>query len=338
MKGPATLIVVLLLLVAGLILLKSAAFVVDETEQAVVVRLGRPVHVIAGDRDDEAWNKIQASVAEEEQRTGTSIRLSRGAGLYFKTPFVDDVKILDDRILEYDSKPASIVTRDKKSLNVDNYARWKIENPLLFLLRVKDETGAQSRFDDIVFSDLRQFLSKADMWEIVRSTNQVLDQMPELKPLREGFGRDEILDRVVKLSNSKLAEYGIRLVDVRIKRADLLPRNERAVFDRMSAERRRISDQNRAEGKKEQQKIQAEADKRVQIILAEAERDAEIMLGEGEATAAATYAQAYEAHREFYTFLRGLEALEKSVDEKTRLVIGTDSPVFRYLKEMTETK
>jgi len=226
------------------------------------------------------------------------------------------------------------VTRDKKSLEVDNYARWQIENPLLFLLRVKDEVEAQSRLDDIVFSDLRQFLSKADMWEIVRTTNNVRESNPELKEIREGFGRDEILDRVVTLANTKLAENGIRLIDVRIKRADLLPRNEKAVFERMSAERRRISDQNRAEGMKEQQKIQAEADKQVQIILAEAQRDAEILLGEGEALAAATYAAAYEAHREFYSFIRGLQALEKSVDSKTRLVIGTDSPIFKYFKEL----
>ncbi|MEN8149852.1 MAG: protease modulator HflC [Planctomycetota bacterium] len=335
MKRSAFTVLGVVLLVIGLFLLKASLFVVDETEQAVVVRLGRPVHVIAGDRTDEAWKKIEAAVAEEEKRSNTTIRLSRGAGLYFKTPFVDDVKILDDRILEYDSKPAEIVTRDKKSLNVDNYARWQIENPLLFLLRVKDEIKAQSRLDDIVFSDLRQFLSKSDMWEIVRTTNGVLEQDPELKSIREGYGRDEILQRVTTLANSKLGEHGIRVLDVRIKRADLLPRNERAVFERMTAERKRKSDQNRAEGKKEQQKIQAEADKQVQIILAEADRDAQILLGEGEATAAATYAAAYEAHREFYSFIRGLEALEKSVDENTRLVIGTDSPVFRYLKEMT---
>jgi membrane protease subunit HflC len=334
MRRPAIAVAVALAVVVGLLLLTSAVFVVDETEQAVVVRLGRPVHVIAGERDDAAWKKIEQAVAEEEKRSGTSIRLSRGAGLYFKTPFVDDVKKFDDRILEYDSKPAEIVTRDKKSLKVDNYARWQIENPLLFLLRVKDETRAQSRLDDIVFSDLRQFLSKSDFWEIVRSTNRVREYSPDLKPIREGFGRDEILGRVMETANGKLAENGIRVLDVRIKRADLLPRNERAVFERMSAERRRISDQNRAMGKKEQQKIQAEADKQVQIILAEAGKDAEILLGEGEAQAAAIYAEAYEAYREFYTFIRGLQALEKSVDTKTRLVIGTDSPVFRYLKEM----
>jgi membrane protease subunit HflC len=175
------------------------------------------------------------------------------------------------------------------------------------------------------------------MVEIVRSTNRLLREYPDLPLLevREGFGRDEIMGRITEQADRRLGESGIRVLDVRIKRADLLPRNERAVFDRMSAERQRISDQNRAEGKKEQQKIQAEADKQVQIILANAQRDAEILLGEGEAEAARIYAAAYEAHREFYTFIRGLEALEKSVDTKTRLVIGTDSPIFRYLKDLS---
>lgn len=334
MRKPAIALAAAVLALVGLILLKSSVFVVDETEQAVVVRLGRPVHVIAGERDEEAWSHIKAAVVEEEKRSDTTIRLSRGAGLYFKTPFVDDVKILDDRILEYDSKPAEIVTRDKKQLRVDNYARWQIENPLLFLLRVKDVIQAQSRLDDIVFSALREHLSRADMVEIVRSSNRLRDQNPELREIREGFGRDEIMERVTTQADTKLAQSGIRVLDVRIKRADLLPQNERAVFERMSAERRRISDQNRAEGKKEQQKIQAEADKQVQIILANAGRDAEILLGEGEAGAAAIYSAAYESYREFYTFIRGLQALEKSMDKKTRLVIGTDSPVFRYLKEL----
>jgi len=336
MRKPALAVAAAVLVLVVLILLKSAAFVVSEAEQAVVVRLGRPVHVIAGERDDTAWKRIEAAVAEEEKRSGTSIRLSRGAGLYFKTPFVDDVKILDDRILEYDSKPAEIVTRDKKQMRLDNFARWQIENPLLFLLRVRDEIQAQSRLDDIVFSSLREHLSRADMVEIVRSTNRLLERFPEvgLAAIREGYGRDEIMARVTAEASVKLAVSGIRLLDVRIKRADLLPRNERAVFDRMSAERMRISDQNRAEGKKEMLKIQADADKQVQIILAEADKDAEILLGEGEALAAAIYAEAYEAYREFYTFIRGLEALEKSVGTGTRLVIGTDSPVFRYLKEM----
>jgi len=334
MRKPAIAVAAVVIVVVGLILLKSATFIVDETEQAVVVRLGRPVHVIAGERDEESWKAIVAAVVAEEKRSKTTIRLSRGAGLYFKTPFVDDVKILDDRILEYDSKPAEIVTRDKKQLRVDNYARWQIENPLLFLLRVRDEIQAQSRLDDIVFSALREHLSRADMVEIVRSSNRLREHNPDLREIREGYGRDEIMERVTVQADEKLAVSGIHVLDVRIKRADLLPRNERAVFDRMSAERRRISDQNRAEGKKEQQKIQAEADKQVQIILANAGKDADILLGEGEAQAAAIYAEAYEAYREFYTFMRGLEALEKSVDKKTRLVIGTDSPVFRYLKEM----
>jgi membrane protease subunit HflC len=168
----------------------------------------------------------------------------------------------------------------------------------------------------------------------VRSSNRLREQNPDLVEIREGFGREEILTRVLVDADRRLSDLGIRVLDVRIKRADLLPDNERSVFQRMSAERRRISDQNRAEGMKEQQKIQAEADKQVRIILANAGRDAEIMLGEGEAGAAKIYAEAYESYREFYTFIRGLQALEKSMDKKTRLVIGTDSPVFRYLKEL----
>jgi membrane protease subunit HflC len=336
MKKPAILFGALGLAVVLLILVVSSVFVVDETEQAVVQRFGRPVHVIVGDRAGDTFAAIEKAVKDASKEEGTEIKISRGAGFYFKTPFVEDVKIFDDRILEYDSKPADIVTKDKKQLKVDNFARWRIENPFLFLRRVQDETAAQPRLDDVIFSALREHLSKAHMVEIVRSSNRVLEENPDLEtiPVREGFGRDEIMERVTAQAEEQLAQYGMRVIDVRIKRAELLPRNEQAVYERMSAERRRISDQNRAEGKKEQQKIQAEADKQVQIILADAEKGAQILLGEGEAEAAAIYAAAYEAHREFYSFKRGLEALELSIGTNTRLVLGTDSPVFRYLKDL----
>jgi membrane protease subunit HflC len=311
----------------------SAAVVIDETEQAVIVRLGRPVHVIVGDRTEEEWKTIRETVTEYSRKSGHEVKLSRGAGLYMKTPFVEVVRIFENRILEYDVDPGGIVTRDKQQMNVDYFAKWRIVNPLLLLQAATTELNVRAKLDDIVFSVLKENLSRADRVEIVRTSNDLVDAYPERPIETIRYGRGDIMAQVLMDVKEQTTSLGIEVIDVRIKRADLLPENKQAVFDRMNAERHRISEQFRAEGKKEQQRIEAETDREIKVIRAEAQREAEILIGEGEAGAAAIYAAAYDPHRDFYSFSRRLEALRRSVDAKTRMVIGTDSPLFRYLKD-----
>jgi membrane protease subunit HflC len=259
-------------------------YTIDETEQAIILEFGKPM--------------------------GETVS---SAGLHFKLPWRSVIK-LERRILEYDVEPQAIITLDKKKLEVDNYARWRIADPLLFYRSVRTLNGALSRIDPIVYSELRVELGKHELSEIVDKR------------------RVKIMETVSNETQKKLAEYGIDIIDVRIKRADLSKENERAVFDRMRAERLRIAKQYRSEGEEEALKIRAETDKKKTIILADAYKESKILQGEGDAKAVEIYAKAFQSGPKFYEFIRTLEAYEKVVDNKTTLILSTDSELFDMLK------
>jgi len=275
-------------LVAGavllLLVLTQTAFVVHQTETAIVVQLGKPV-------------------------TG-----ALKPGLHFKLPLVQSVTFFDARVLDYDAKRAEILTEDKKAMVVDHYTKWRITDPLLFYQTVRTEAGAQARLDDITYAALREALGRHTLIEVVSEK------------------RTEIMEQVVKQSQELLSPYGILVVDVRIKRTDLPPENERAIFGRMQAERERQAKQYRSEGQEEAAKIRAQADKERTVLLAEAERQASTIRGEGDAKATRTYAEAYDQSPEFYAFKRSLEAYESSLKDNTRLVLTPGSPFLRYFQ------
>jgi membrane protease subunit HflC len=280
MKKGTLLIV---LIVAILFLANLSLFIVDETKQAIVLQFGKPIRAI------------------------------KDPGLNWKLPFVQNVVFFEDRLLVYDAAPTEIITKDKKTLIVDNYARWKIIDPLKFLQTVRDLNGAQARLDDIIYSELRVDLGLFDMSEIVSER-------------REG-----IMKRVTEISNEKACIYGIEIVDVRIKRVDLPPENEKFIFDRMRAERERIAKQYRAEGQEESAKIIAETEREKTVILAEAYKAAQILKGEGEAEAVKIYAESFNQDPEFYKFYRTLEAYTKTFKDKTTVLLSTDSEFLKYL-------
>lgn len=325
MKNAVIAIAAIVALVA-LILLANAFFIVDETEQALITFFGEPVAIIQGSIPDELQADFDKFVKQYEEEKNTRLTIKQGAGLYTKIPFLQKVILLEDRLLEYDSEPDDIVTKDKKHLQVDNFARWRIVNPLLFIQTVRTENGAISRLDDIVYSVLREELAKSDLVEIVRSEN-----IPELEE-HIATGREAIMQAVAKKADRIARGYGIQIVDVRIKRADLPRENLEHVFDRMRAERERISKRYRSEGEEEAAKIRAETDRDVKIILAEAYKEAETIKGKGDGEAAAIYAQAYSAHEDFYTFLKSLEVIEKSSTENDQLIVSTSSGVYQYMK------
>ncbi|MFQ6607678.1 MAG: protease modulator HflC [Fidelibacterota bacterium] len=275
-----------LILVSVLIVLFLwfSLYTIDETQQATLLEFGRPV--------------------------GEAVQIP---GLHFKLPWRTVIK-MEKRILEYDVEPQAIITLDKKKLEVDNYARWRIADPLLFYRSVRTLNGALSRIDPIVYSELRVELGKHELSEIVDKR------------------RVKIMKTVSKKTQEKLAEYGIDIIDVRIKRADLSKENERAVFDRMRAERLRKAKQYRSEGEEEALMIRAETDKEKTIILAEAYKQSQILRGEGDAKAVEIYAQAFKSDPQFYEFIRTLEAYEKVVDNKSTLILSTDSDLFDLLK------
>ncbi|OFW55108.1 MAG: HflC protein [Actinobacteria bacterium RBG_13_35_12] len=273
----------IILIVVILFLANLSLFIVDETKQAIVLQFGKPIREI------------------------------KESGLNWKVPFIQNVVFFEDRLLTYDSAPTEIITKDKKTLIVDNYARWKIIDPLKFLQTVRDLNGAQVRLDDIIYSELRVDLGLYNMSEIVSEK-------------REG-----IMKRVTEISNEKANTYGIQIVDVRIKRVDLPPENEKYIFDRMKAERERIAKQYRAEGEEESAKIIAETEREKTVILAEAYKSAQILKGEGEAESVKIYAESFNQDPEFYKFYRTLEAYRKTFKEKTTVLLSTDSEFLKYL-------
>tara|TARA_Y100000816_G_scaffold291772_1_gene284296 strand:+ start:4992 stop:5843 length:852 start_codon:yes stop_codon:yes gene_type:complete len=264
----------------------SSIFIVDETEQVVILQLGKPVKTLTK------------------------------PGLNIKLPFPFQEKItFDDRLLEYDSPPEEILSKDKKSLIVDNYVRWKIVDPLQFLKTVQAVPTAKSRMDDIVYSELRRELGTHDMVEIITEN------------------REEIMDIVTRQSNSATLAYGISVVDVRIRRVDLPAENEESIYARMEAERKRQANKFRSEGEEEAQKIRAATDRDKTIILADAYKEAEKIRGEGDAKAVQVYAKSYSADPKFYEFVRTLDAYKKVVDDKTTLVLPSDSKLFKLLMD-----
>lgn len=281
--------------VAILVLVLLAIFrpwyVLDETEQGVIVQLGKPIRVV------------------------------QESGLHLKLPYpFQVVRKFDRRLLEYDSPPEEVITRDKKTLVIDSFVRWRITNPLLFLQTVVSENGAITRIDDVVYSELRTEIGRVDLFDLVSKV------------------RKEVMERVTARSSEKTREFGVEIVDVRIKRADLPKQNEEAVFQRMKAERERQARQYRSEGEEEATKIRAEADKERALILAEAEKQAQILRGEGEAEALRIYAEAYRKSPEFFVFLRTLEVYRKSFKEGDTFVLTPASDILTYLKSLPESE
>ena len=275
--------IAVIIILAVLVLFAGSIFTVDEKKQAIVTQLGKYV------------------------RTVTE------PGLHFKIPFVQTAHLFERRVLEYDAAAAPIITSDKKHLVIDNYARWKIIDPLKFYQTVRNEAGAQARLDDIVFSEIREELARHTLTEVI------------------SVNREEIMDKVHKKCDTKARDYGIEVLDVRIKRADLPSEVAHSVYARMKAERERIAKKYRSEGEEEAVKIRAITDKEKTILLAESYKQAEQLKGQGDAEALKIYAQAFEQDPEFFAFVRTLEAYEKSLQKDTTIVLPADSEFFQYL-------
>lgn len=273
-------------ILALLTLLSSTSlfFEVDQTQTAIVVELGKPVGGV------------------------------RTAGIHWKIPLLQDVKKYDARYLSYDAAAREVITRDKKNLKVDNYALWRISDPLKFYQTVRDEIGAQARIDDISYSQVREQLGKYDLIDIVSTK------------------RREVMSEVTARTAEAAREYGIEVVDVRIKRADLPPSNEKAVYARMQAERTRQAQLYRAEGEEAAREIRSQADRERSILLAEAYRQSEELRGQGDAEATRIYAEAFGKDPEFYAFTRSLDVYSKAFKDKDVLVLSPEGDLFRYLK------
>jgi modulator of FtsH protease HflC len=299
-----------------LLIFSGAFYTVDQTEQVIITQFGQPV----GDPITEP-------------------------GLHFKLPFVQNVNSLDKRFLEWDGAPVAIPTRDKTYIHVDTFARWRIEDPKLYFVRLHDERSAQSRLDDILGSETRNSIAKHDLIEIVRTDknrqplhDETLKGGPTgtiglLPPIQ--FGRQKIEDEIKAAATQKLSEFGIAVLDFRIKRVNYNPDVLARIYQRMISERLQIAQRFRSEGEGESARIAGQRERDLNEIQSNAYRQVQQIRGESDAKATEIYARAYTQDSqaaEFYAFLKTLETYHKIFTKDSTLVLSTDSDIFALIK------
>ena len=310
---PAAIIGLILVMV---FVLSDAFYTVDQTEQVIITQFGKPV--------------------------GPPIT---EPGLHFKTPYIQNVNRLDKRFLEWDGAPVAIPTRDKTYIHVNTFARWRIEDPKLYFVRLHDERSAQSRLEDILGSETRNSIAKHDLIEIVRTDknrqpvhDDTLKGGPTgtigvLPPIE--FGRQKIEEEIKTAATQKLAEFGIAVLDFRIKRVNYNPDVLDRIYQRMISERLQIAQRFRSEGDGESARIAGQRDRDLNEIQSNAYRKVQQIRGESDAKATEIYARAYTQipqAAEFYNFLKTLETYHKIFTKESTLVLSTDSDIFALLK------
>jgi len=247
---------------------------------------------------------------------GQPLRTVREPGLYIKVPFIHSLQRFDKRVLSSDATAVEYLTSDKKRVMVDHVSRWRIMDPLEFYRTVRTEAGALIRLNDIVTGRLREEIAKRSFIDFVREQ------------------REAIVQAVSQDARASVEQqFGIELIDVRIKRLDLPSEVQASVYARMKAERQRIAKKYRAEGEEQAREIRANVNKEAQIVLAKSYEQAQKLMGEGDAQATAIYASAYEKDPEFYSFLRRLETYERSLGAGTTIVLDADSDLLKYLEK-----
>lgn len=278
--------IIIAIAILAVLVVWSTVFVVDVTEQVVILQFGKPIRTI------------------------------KTAGLHMKLPApFQNAVVIDNRLLEYDVPPEEILSKDKKTLIVDNYVRWRIVNPLLFIQTVQAIPNAVTRLDDIVYSELRRELGTHNMAEMITENREI------------------IMEKVTRMSNESGKAYGIEVVDVRIRRVDLPEENEASIYARMEAERKRQANRFRSEGEEEAKKIRATTDRDRTVLLADSYKRSEEIRGEGEAKASEIYAKAFSSDPDFYEFTRTLLAYRQILDGKTTLVLSADAELFKILNQ-----
>jgi modulator of FtsH protease HflC len=297
----------------GLLALASSLYTISETEQAIITQFGEPVGSPKTD-----------------------------PGLYIKVPFIQQVHTFEKRWLEWSGDPNQIPTKDKKYIWVDTYTRWRVKDPLLFYQRVRDERSAQSRLDDIVDGDTRNVIANNDLIEVVRSTDRPFEETEEDAGIdtsaaevvgKIAMGRNKITRAILEMSRPIVAEFGIELVDVQIRRVNYVTEVQQKVFDRMVSERRRIAERSRSEGQGKAAEIRGQKERELKGIQSEAYRKAQEIMGKADGEATRIYAEAYGRDPELYQFLKTMETYRRTLASDTTLILSTDGEFFRFLKQ-----
>ncbi len=318
MRARTKMILLALAAFVVVLLAGNAFYTLDETEQAIITQFGEPI--------------------------GKPIR---DAGLHIKTPFIQKVTIFDKRILAWDGDPNQIPTEDKKYIWVNTFARWHIVDPLKFYQSVNNELAARSRLDDIIDGVTRDIIAQNSLIEVVRNSNR------EMKIIVEGDsgsvepvaglqavetiskGRTRIMDMILAKVSETVPQYGIEVIDVRIKHIIYIEEVLQKVYERMISERKRIAEKYRSEGQGERAKIEGQREKELQAITSEAYKQAQLIKGAADARAAKIYADAYNRDPEFYSFLQTLESYRSTLNANSTMFLKTDSDFLRYLKNVS---
>jgi membrane protease subunit HflC len=296
-----------------LITLSSALYTISETEQVIITQFGEPIGSAHTD-----------------------------PGLHAKVPFIQTVHVLDKRWLEWSGDPNQIPTKDKKYIWVDTYTRWRIKDPLLFYQRVGDERSAQSRLDDIVDGETRNVIANNDLIEVVRSTDRAFSESEENAGIdmsvadvigKIAMGRDKITRAILDKSRHIVAEFGIELVDVQVRRVNYVAEVQQKVYERMISERRRIAERSRSEGQGKAAEIRGQKERDLKGIQSEAYRKAQEVMGKADGESTRIYAEAYGRDPELYQFLKTMETYRKTMGTDTTLILSTEGEFFKYLKQ-----
>jgi membrane protease subunit HflC len=292
------------------VLVYSASYTVPETGQAIRTQFGKPVG-----------------------------GLVHAPGLHFKLPLIQTVHRFDKRWLEYDGDANEIPTKDKKYIWVDTYARWRISDPLRYFQAVHDERGAQSRLDDIIDGETRNAVASYDLIELVRSSNREFQVTEDLAGIgaaeamaRVNKGRGEIAQQILRKAAEITPQFGIELVDVRFKRINYVDTVQQKVFERMISERKRIAEKSRSEGQGRAAEIRGQKERDILGATSVGYRTAQELKGAADAKSTAIYSRAYGRDAEFYQFWKAMETLGSSLDDKTLLILSTESELLKYLK------
>ncbi len=306
-------IFVVIVIAAAAFLVYNAAYTVDETEQVIITQFGR---IVGTPKTD--------------------------PGLRFKVPFIQRANYFAKNLLDWDGDPGQIPTLDKTFIWVDTFARWKITDPVKFFQTVNNQFNAVGKLNDIIDPAVRNFITSYSLIETVRKSSRSLDtsDVETEDRFRTSYavnvGREKITQGILKQAQPKLAQFGIELVDVKIKRINYVEQVRKSVYGRMIAERKQIAEKYRSEGKGEAQKILGERERDLQEITSEAYRKAQEIKGKADGEATIIYAKAYGVDPEFYSFVQTLEIYDQSLGEKNTLILSTESEFLKYLKEYPE--
>ncbi|MEA3435183.1 MAG: protease modulator HflC [Thermodesulfobacteriota bacterium] len=304
--------IIIIILVIAVILVYNSAYVVDETEQVIITQFGR--------------------ITGESKTT---------PGLRFKIPFIQNANVFNKNLLEWDGDPGQIPTLDKTFIWVDTFARWKIVDPVLFFQTVNNRFNAIGKLNDIIDPAVRNYITSYSLIEAVRTSDRELGvdkigledvDKEQRETYAITFGREKITKGIMGQAQPKLAQFGIELVDVKIKRINYVESVRKSVYDRMIAERNQIAEKFRSEGRGEARKIIGEKERDLKEITSEAYKTAQEIKGKADAKATKIYAQSYGLDPEFYSFTRTLEIYNESLDDKNSLILSTDSEFLKYLK------